>query len=620
MLKLFSKLDKNEFFDATSKLAALDRSQAIIEFDLDGMILSANSNFLGAMGYTLEEIKGKHHSLFVDRDYAASQEYRQFWDAMKRGTYQVAEYKRFAKGGKEIWIQASYNPLLDEQGKPYKVIKFATDITRQKIQNADYQGQLEAIDKSQAVISFHMDGTIIHANANFLGAVGYTLEEIKGKHHSMFVDPVYKNSPEYREFWASLGRGEYNAAEYKRFGKGGRAIYIQASYNPICDMNGKPYKVVKYATDTTQQVMTRLENERGASEAVEVLEAMSGGRLTSRMEGEYVGTFKDIKQAVNSTIDQLRDMVLQINDTAESVNSASSEISSGSSDLANRTEHQASSLEETAASMEQMTGTVRSNSENAASANKLSKNARDIAEKGGSVVNEAVTAMLSIEKYSQKISDIIGVIDEIAFQTNLLALNAAVEAARAGDAGKGFAVVASEVRALAGRSATASKEIKQLIVESAGQVKTGAVLVNQAGDTLREIVDSVRQVADIVSEISDANLLQTSGINEINTAIAHMDETTQQNAALVEENTAAAQSLSDQAASLLRMMQFFDVGQLNSASYAKPLPVKHESPKLSVAKPAAPVKAVKKTNIAPKKLSQPVAASASKSDDGWEEF
>lgn len=608
-----SKTEKVNVAEMLSKLEALDKSQATIEFNMDGTIITANKNFLDTLGYRLEEVQGKHHSMFVEPAYAASSEYRSFWDSLNRGVFQVAEYKRFGKGGKEIWIQASYNPLMDEAGKPYKVVKFATDTTQAKIQNADYQGQLAAIDTSQAVISFHLDGTIIDANKNFLDTLGYSLDEVRGKHHSMFVEANYKNSSEYKEFWATLGRGEYQAAEYMRVGKGGKEVWIQASYNPIRDLNGKPFKVVKYATDTTAQVKTRMENERGALEAVEVLEAMSEGKLTLRMEGDYEGTFKDIKEAVNGTIDKLRDMVMQINEAAEAVSSASAEISSGSSDLANRTEQQASSLEETAASMEEMTGTVRSNSESAMNANQLSASARDIAEKGGNVVDEAVTAMSSIEKYSQKISDIISVIDEIAFQTNLLALNAAVEAARAGDAGKGFAVVASEVRALAGRSATASKEIKQLISESAGQVKTGAALVNQAGDTLREIVTSVRQVADIVSGISEANVQQTTGINEINSAISHMDEATQQNAALVEENTAAARSLSDQAVSLLRMMQFFEIEADGSVSNK----VQQFKPKQSISPPA---KRVVKAIPAPKKVA--VAASGGRSTpvESWEEF
>jgi methyl-accepting chemotaxis protein len=242
--------------------AAAGRAQAVIEFKLDGTIVTANENFLNAMGYTLDEIQGKHHSIFMppaERDGAA---YREFWAALNRGEFQAAEYKRIGKGGKEVWILASYNPVLDEKGKPFKVVKFATDVTAQKLRNADLSGQIDAIGKSQAVIEFNLDGTIIHANENFLRALGYTLGEIKGRHHSMFVEQTERDSPAYREFWASLNRGEFQAAEYKRIGKGGKEIYIQASYNPIFDLNGKPFKVVKYASDVTKQVLVRMGNER----------------------------------------------------------------------------------------------------------------------------------------------------------------------------------------------------------------------------------------------------------------------------------------------------------------------------------------------------------------------
>jgi methyl-accepting chemotaxis protein len=249
-------------WEYTAKVAAIGRAQAVIEFDMDGTILTANKNFLNALGYSLPEIQGKQHSMFVEPTMRDSTEYRDFWGKLNRGEFVAAEFKRVGKGGREVWILASYNPILDEKGKPFKVVKFATDVTEQKLQAADIRGQIDAIGKSQAVIEFNMDGTVRTANANFLNALGYSLGEIEGKHHSMFVDPSERNSAEYRDFWANLNAGRYQAAEYKRIGKGGREVWIQASYNPILDLNGKPFKVVKYATDTTAQVIARMKSER----------------------------------------------------------------------------------------------------------------------------------------------------------------------------------------------------------------------------------------------------------------------------------------------------------------------------------------------------------------------
>ncbi|MFZ5716462.1 MAG: PAS domain-containing protein [Bradyrhizobium sp.] len=320
--------------DFGAQVAAASRSQAVIEFNMDGTIITANANFLGALGYSLDEIKGKHHSMFVEpkeRDGAA---YREFWAALNRGEYQAAEYKRIGKGGREVWIQASYNPVFDEKGKPFKVVKFATDVSAQKLKNADLAGQIAAIDKAQAVIEFNMDGTIITANANFLGALGYSLAEIKGKHHSMFVEASERDDSRYREFWAALNRGEYQAAEYKRIGKGGKEVYIQASYNPILDLNGKPFKVVKYATDVTKQVLVRMGNERvrGMMESVaagseelnasvrEISEAMTKSRETAMSAVEQVSSadaqaqrLTEAAQAMSGIVEMINNITGQIN-------------------------------------------------------------------------------------------------------------------------------------------------------------------------------------------------------------------------------------------------------------------------------------------------------------------
>ncbi len=292
-----------------------------------------------------------------------------------------------------------------------------------------------------------------------------------------------------------------------------------------------------------------------------VLGAVAQGDLTRRITSAYDGVFGQLKGDVNTTADKLFEIVTNINKAGVQIGSAAAEVASGSLDLSQRSEEQASALEETAASMEELASTVRQNASNAQQANQLAAGAREVAASGGQVVSEAINAMSRIESSSQKIGDIVGMIDEIAFQTNLLALNAAVEAARAGDAGKGFAVVAQEVRNLAQRSAQASKEIKGLINESTSQVKTGAELVNGAGKTLNDILTSIKRVADIVADIAAASQEQASGIDQVNGAISQMDEMTQQNAALVEESAAAGHALEEQSRELNRLMGFFHTGR-----------------------------------------------------------
>jgi methyl-accepting chemotaxis protein len=236
---------------------ALDRVQALIEFNLDGTIVSANENFLRIFGYERNEVIGKHHRLFCDPDYANSVEYGEFWEKLGRGEYHAAEFKRLAKGGKNVWLQASYNPVFDEAGKPVRVVKFATDITAEKLQTAEYQGKVQAIERAQAVIEFELDGTVITANDNFLRIFGYDLNDIIGKHHRLFCDPGYAETAEYGQFWQRLGRGEYTSDEFKRITKNGAEVWLQASYNPIFDMDGKPRKVVKFASDITLEVQKR---------------------------------------------------------------------------------------------------------------------------------------------------------------------------------------------------------------------------------------------------------------------------------------------------------------------------------------------------------------------------
>ena len=601
-------------------LDALNKAFAVIEFDLKGTVLGANEAFQATLGYSLDEIKGQHHSMFVDPLTRTSPEYRQFWEKLGRGEYDSGQYKRVNKSGREIWIQASYNPVCDEMGRPFKVVKYATDITEQKLKAADYEGQLAAISKAQAVIEFTLDGRIQHANENFLNVLGYSLDEIKGQHHSMFVDPAARQSVEYRMFWEKLGRGEHDAGQYKRIGKNGREIWIQATYNPILDLNGRPFKVVKYASDITAQVLASQVLQQAVEQTQAVVAAGKDGDLTRRipLDGKD-GSIRDLCAGVNSLVDNMATVVSQIKQSSVTIGTATKEIASGNADLSARTEQQAASLEETASSMEELTSTVKQNAENAKQANQLAVGASDVARKGGQVVSEVVTTMSAINESSKKIVDIISVIDGIAFQTNILALNAAVEAARAGEQGRGFAVVAAEVRSLAQRSAAAAKEIKGLIGDSVEKVGNGSRLVEQAGKTMDEIVTSVKRVTDIMAEISAASQEQSAGIEQVNKAITSMDEVTQQNAALVEEASAAARSLEEQADELTQSVSIFRIGE------------EHPEPVVRSSRPAAPVSAPSRTVRPATSAARPAAAklavaaavkrkAAPAGDEQWSEF
>lgn len=412
------------------KISAIGRAQAVIEFNLDGTIITANDNFLATVGYRLDEIQGKHHSMFVspaERDSAA---YREFWAKLGRGEYEAAEYKRFGKGGKEVWILASYNPILDEAGKPFKVVKFASDITADKLKAANYAGQIEAIGKSQAVIEFGMDGKVLTANANFLGALGYSLAEIQGKHHSMFVPADQRDNEAYRAFWAALNRGDFQSGEYERVGKGGKQIWIQASYNPIRDLNGNPFKVVKYASDTTAQVLARMRSERVRG----MMESVAAGAE------ELNASVREISAAMSKS----RDTALN---AVEQVESA---------------DQQAQRLSEAAESM----------------------------------------------------SSIVQLIGDITGQINLLALNATIESARAGEAGRGFAVVASEVKNLANQAKQATDKIEQEIGNLNGISGDVVGALGSIKKAIQEVSEYVTSTAAAVEEQSTVTSEMSNGMQQ----------------------------------------------------------------------------------------------------------
>jgi methyl-accepting chemotaxis protein len=506
--------------DALNVVEAMGRSQAIIEFDLKGRILTANENFCKALWYSLNETVGKHHSMFCEPDTVAGAEYREFWKRLEDGAFDAGTYKRIAKGGREIWIQASYNAIC-RGGKPYKVVKFAADITAAKERAVEDAGKLDAISRSQAVIEFTPSGDILTANPNFCQTLGYELSEILGKHHRMFCRKDYVATAEYAAFWQRLAKGEFIASEFVRVSKSGKEIWIQAAYNPILDASGKVAKVVKFATDVTERMSAIMAINVG-------MKAMSDGDLTTSLDTPFVPSMEELRANFNATVRQLRQTLDQIGENATAIANGSREISENADSFSKRSEQQAASLEQTAAALEQITTTVRDSSERAQAAGNLVARTKEGAEASGSVVRNAVIAM--------------------------------DKAARAGDAGKGFAVVAQEVRELAQRSAKAAKEIKALISSSSQLVKNGVHLVGQTGQSLQLIVEQVADINSNVVAIAEAAREQSLGLKEVNVAVNSMDQATQQNAAMAEESTAASADLASQARSLQQSLAHFKTG------------------------------------------------------------
>lgn len=576
-----------------AQLNAISRAMAIIEFDLQGNIITANDNFLSALGYSLSEIQGKHHRMFVDPSYAQTPEYQQFWQKLQSGNFFSDRFKRIAKNGKAVWIEASYNPVVDSAGKTTKVVKYATDITAKVEAENDAKGRLDAISRSMAVIEFDLQGNIITANDNFLQTMGYSLSEIKGKHHRMFVDANYASSSDYTVFWQTLARGELLANTFKRMGKNGKVVWIEASYNPILDAAGKPYKVVKYATDVGANTNTKL-LKSVVEDATNLLESIAKGDLTAKMQGNYSAhqntmfydMISQLQAATNHMSSALQRSIQDAAQVANTVTQVSSHVSNSALRLTERMQEQAASLEETNATMSEMTATVQANTNNSRKVADLAHEMQNQAGSGVAVMQQTISAMQSIRESSAKIADIVTLIDAIAFQTNLLALNAAVEAARAGEQGRGFAVVAGEVRALAGKSAEAAKDIRTLISDSVSRIENGTQLADKSGEMLDAINQSVGQVAVMIEEIASASNEQASSINHIHKAMSEIDNVTQENTMLVQDTSASAETLSNEAETLRNNMAFFNTGHNQQPRSIAVTPKAMKRPSTAAALPA----------------------------------
>jgi methyl-accepting chemotaxis protein len=576
---------KKADLEAHGKITAIDRSQAVIEFKMDGTVITANENFLAVMGYTLEEIVGRHHRLFVPEAEQNSAEYREFWAALNRGEYLSRMYKRISKDGRLVSIEAGYNPIFDERGKPYKVVKFATDVTEVKKAESYVRGKLTAIERAQAVIEFQMDGTVVTANQNFLTTLGYKLDEIQGKHHSMFVSQEERSSAEYREFWASLNRGEFFSNTFKRIGKGGHEVWIQGSYNPILDDDGKPVRVVKFATDITSQVEERRriasleqldrekaeELQRKANALLQVVAEASTGNLNQTIDIDGDDVAGQIADGMRTLLGNLRESMSRISQTATGVAGSSEELLAISQQLSTNSLNAAEQANSVSSGSEQVSANVgivaASSEEMLASIREISKSATEASRVAKTAVAKAEETNQTITKLgvsSLEIGKVIKVITSIAQQTNLLALNATIEAARAGEAGKGFAVVANEVKELAKETARATEEIGQ-------QIESIQSDTNEAVRAIRDVGEIITQVNDISSTIASAVEEQTATTNEIGRNvtdaakatseiahnISHVARATEHAKAGAEDTQIAAKSLSQMASELQMMVGRF---------------------------------------------------------------
>ncbi|MHA7772842.1 PAS domain S-box protein [Roseibium sp. M-1] len=543
-MALLPNNDWREVFEAFS------RSQAIIQFKPDGTILDANENFLKAMGYSLAEVKGRHHSIFVDAAYAASAEYRDFWNRLGEGTFQAAEFPRIAKDGREIWIQASYNPVIGRSGKVRKIVKIATDITASKLKSADAQGQIEAINRSQAVIHFNLDGTILDANANFLDTLGYEIEEVRGRHHSLFVQPKERESAAYRDFWRKLAEGAFQSGEYRRRHKDGRDVWIVASYNPIFDASGHPFKIVKFATEITGQKLRNAEHE-GQIQAISRSQAMisftkdgvildandnflkATGYRREEVVGkhhrlfvasqyaetkEYAKFWKELAEGKHTSAIYQRYAKsgdpIWLQATYNPIFDAAGnliKITKFATDITQNMKARQIAIkaaEETLGTVEQAVSSARDITGSAQNVSHGMENARRAI---GDMQSRSETAEQSTErlrKAAGSMDDVVQLISRVADQINLLSLNATIEAARAGEAGRGFAVVANEVKALANQTSNATTRIF-------GEIEEMQSVAGSVDEALKSIRTSISEVQTLVQGTTDAAEQQCVATDEI---------------------------------------------------------------------------------------------------------